>query len=102
MRLPLCRRQSLRYPSNTAGWVQSRSGPFEEKNLLLLPGIKPQFLGCLARSLIIALTAVKLKAKEKFRYNGISRNVAFLPRRITTHDLRLEGFLIVHLLLEII
>jgi len=86
MRLPLYRRQSLRYPSNRAGWVHSRSGPFEEKNLLLLPEIKPQFLRCLARSLIIALTAAKLKAKEKFRYNGISRNVAFLPRRITTHD----------------
>jgi hypothetical protein len=86
--LPLCRRQSLQYPSNRAGWIQSRSGRFEEKNLLLLPGIKPQFLGCLARSLITALTAVKLKAKEKFHYNGISRNVAFLPRWITTHDLR--------------
>ena len=88
MRLPVCHRQSLGYPSNRACCVQSRSVSSEEKNVLLLPGIKPQFLGCLVRSLIIALTAVKLKAKQKFHYNGISRNVAFLPRRITTHDLR--------------
>jgi hypothetical protein len=59
----------------------SRAGRFEEKNLLLLPGIKPQFLGCLARSLIIALTTVKLKAKEEFRYNKTSRNVTCFAKK---------------------
>jgi hypothetical protein len=59
----------------------SRSGRFEEKNLLLLPGIKLQFLGCLARILIIALTAVKLKAKEEFRYNDNSRNVTCFAKK---------------------
>jgi hypothetical protein len=38
--------------------VDSRSG--EEKNLLLLLGIKPRFIGCPAHSLVITQTVLSL------------------------------------------